>query len=215
MMRMTIGVVFAAAFTISGAAQDFIAQSGVPAVAFPKPDRPVADIVSPIWHDEKERDDAGEPSQLVRLLGIKSGMTVADIGAGSGYYVVRLSPVVGSKGRIIAEDIVPKYLQSLRTRVRKLGLQNVVISLGEAHDPKLPADSVDIAILVHMYHEIEQPYALLYNLVPALSRRPAAPPRRIRGGAPRPPAPATRPGPLAPSRGFDRAFFCIVSLCKE
>ena len=72
MMRMTIGVVFAAAFTISGAAQDVIAQSGVPAVAFPKPDRPVADIVSPIWHDEKERDDAGEPGQLVRLLGIKS-----------------------------------------------------------------------------------------------------------------------------------------------
>ena len=86
-MQMTIVVVFAAAFTISGAAQDFIAQSGVPAVAFPKPDRPVADIVSPIWHDEKERDDAAEPAQLMRLLGIKSGMTVADIGAGSGYYV--------------------------------------------------------------------------------------------------------------------------------
>ena len=95
-MRVTITVVFAAAFTISGAAQDFMAPSGVPAVAFPKPDRPVADIVSPIWHDEKERDDADEPRQLVRLLGIKSGMTVADIGAGSGYYVVRLSPIVGS-----------------------------------------------------------------------------------------------------------------------
>src|SRR6516165_5051907 len=60
MMRMTIAVVFAAAFAILGAAQDFIAQSGAPAAAFPKPDRPVADIVSPIWHDEKERDDAGE-----------------------------------------------------------------------------------------------------------------------------------------------------------
>jgi len=72
MMRMTIGVVLAAAFAISGAAQDVIAPSGAPAVAFPKPDRPVADIVSPIWHDEKERDDAGEPGQLVRLLGIKS-----------------------------------------------------------------------------------------------------------------------------------------------
>jgi len=168
MMRTTIGVVFAAAFTISGAAQDFIAQSGVPAVAFPKPDRPVADIVSPIWHDERERDDAGEAGQLVRLLGIKSGMTVADIGAGSGYYVVRLSPIVGSNGRIVAEDIVPKYLQSLRKRVRNLGLQNVVISLGEPHDPKLPAESVDIAILVHMYHEIERPYALIYNIVPAL-----------------------------------------------
>lgn len=168
MMRMTIGLVLAAAFAISGAAQDFIAQSGAPASAFPKPDRPVANIVSPIWHDEKERDDAGEPGQLVRLLGIKSGMTVADIGAGSGYYAVRLSPIVGPNGRIIAEDIVPNYLQSLRKRVRDLGLQNIVVSRGEAHDPKLPADSVDIAILVHMYHEVEQPYALLYNLVPAL-----------------------------------------------
>jgi SAM-dependent methyltransferase len=168
MMRTTIGVVFAAAFAISGAAQDFIAQSGAPASAFPKPDRPVASIVSPIWHDEKERDDAGEPGQLVRLLGIKSGMTVADIGAGSGYYVVRLSPIVGPNGRIIAEDIVPNYLQSLRKRVRDFGLQNIVVSRGEAHDPRLPADSVDIAILVHMYHEVEQPYALLYNLIPAL-----------------------------------------------
>jgi SAM-dependent methyltransferase len=168
MIRMTIGVVLAAAFAISGAAQDFIAQSGAPASAFPKPDRPVAGIVSPIWHDEKERDDAGEPGQLVRLLGIKSGMTVADIGAGSGYYVVRLSPIVGRNGRIIAEDIVPNYLQSLRKRVRDLGLQNIVVSRGEAHDPRLPADSVDIAILVHMYHEVEQPYALLYNLIPAL-----------------------------------------------
>jgi predicted methyltransferase len=74
---MTVAAVFAAGFMTS---QDFLA---------------VANIVSPIWHDEKERDDAGEASQLVRLLGIKSGMTVADIGAGSGYYVVRLSPIVG------------------------------------------------------------------------------------------------------------------------
>jgi SAM-dependent methyltransferase len=167
-MRATIAVVFAAAFTIAGAAQDFMAQPGAPAAAFPKPDRPVANIVSPIWHDAKERDDAGEPGQLVRLLGIKSGMAVADIGAGSGYYVARLSPVVGSDGHIIAEDVVPEYLRSLRNRVRDLGLQNVAIGMGEPHDPRLPAGSVDIAILVHMYHEIAQPYALLYNLVPAL-----------------------------------------------
>src|SRR5262249_17808218 len=124
MMRMTIGVVFAAALTVSSAAQDFMAQPGVPAVAFPKPDRPVADIVSTNGHTEKERDDADEPGQLVRLLSIKSGMTVADIGAGSCYYVVRLSPIVGSNGRIIAEDIVPEYLRNLRKRVRDLGLQN-------------------------------------------------------------------------------------------
>ena len=92
-MRMTIATVVAATFTISISAQEFLAGSGTSADAFPKPDRPVANIVSPIWHNEKERDDAGEPRQLVRLLEIKSGMTVADIGAGSGYYVVRLSPV--------------------------------------------------------------------------------------------------------------------------
>jgi predicted methyltransferase len=167
-MRMTIAAVFAAALTISVSAQDFMAEPGIPAMAFPKPDRPVADIVSPIWHDEKERDNANESTQLVRLLGIKSGLTLADIGAGSGYYVVRLSPIVGPNGRIIAEDVVPKYLRGLQSRVRDLGLQNVVITLGEPHDPRLPADSLDIAILVHMYHEIAQPYGLLYNLVPAL-----------------------------------------------
>jgi SAM-dependent methyltransferase len=166
--KLTIAAVFAAALTISVSAQDFMAEPGIPAMAFPKPDRPVADIVSPIWHDEKERDNANESTQLVRLLGIKSGLTLADIGAGSGYYVVRLSPIVGPQGRIIAEDVVPKYLRGLQSRVRDLGLQNVVITLGEPHDPRLPADSLDIAILVHMYHEIAQPYGLLYNLVPAL-----------------------------------------------
>ena len=104
-----------------------MAGPGAPAAAFPKPNRPVADIISPIWHDEKERDAAGEPSQVVRLLGIKYGMTIADIGAGSGYYVVRLSPIVGEGGRVIAEDIKPEYLRSLRKRVRDLGLHNVTI----------------------------------------------------------------------------------------
>jgi SAM-dependent methyltransferase len=165
---MAIGTVLGATLTISVCAQEFLAEPGTPAAVFPKPDRPVADIVSPIWHDEKERDAAGEPGQLVHLLGIKSGMTAADIGAGSGYYVVRLSPVVGPRGRIIAEDVVPEYLQGLRDRVRDRGLQNVVISRGEPHDPRLPVGSLDIAILVHMYHEIAQPYGLLYNLVPAL-----------------------------------------------
>jgi SAM-dependent methyltransferase len=168
LMQIAIAAVFAATFAMSISAQEFLAGSGTPASAFPNPDRPVADIISPIWHDEKERDAAGEPRQLVRLLGIKSGMTVADIGAGSGYYVVRLSPIVGPRGRIIAEDVVPEYLEGLRKRVRDGGLQNVVISRGEPHDPRLPADSLDIAILVHMYHEIAQPYGLLYNLVPAL-----------------------------------------------
>jgi predicted methyltransferase len=167
-MRVAMAVVLTTAFAISGAAQDATTQTGAPADVFPKPDRPVADIISPVWHDEEERDKAGEPQQLVRLLGIKPGNTVADIGAGSGYYVVRLAPIVGTGGRVIAEDVMPDYLENLRRRVRDLGLANVDIVRGEAHDPKLPAQSLDFAILVHMYHEIAQPYALLYNLVPAL-----------------------------------------------
>ena len=123
MIRAALTAVFATSLTVSGAAQESVAQSGAPASSFPKPDRPVAHIVSPIWHDEKTRDDADEPKQLVRLLGIKPGMTVADLGASSGYYIVRLSPIVGSNGRIIAEDVVPEYLQGLRKRVRDLGLQ--------------------------------------------------------------------------------------------
>jgi hypothetical protein len=66
--------------------------------------------------------------------------------------------------------VMPEYLRDLKKRARDRGLQNVVISLGEPHDPRLPTGSVDVAILVHMYHEISQPYALLYNLVPALKR---------------------------------------------
>ena len=138
-MQMTIAAVFATTFAMPVWGQDFLAGPGAAAAAFPNPDRPVADIVRPIWHNEKERDDANEPRQLVRLLGIRSGMTVADIGAGSGYYVVRLSPVVGPRGRIIAEDVVPEYIQGLRKRVRDRGLENVVINRGEPHDPGLPA----------------------------------------------------------------------------
>jgi predicted methyltransferase len=93
-----------------------MAPSGAPAKAFPKPSRPVAEIVSPIWRGEKERDVAGESRQVMRLLGVNPGMAVADIGAGSGYYVVRLAPIVGPHGRIIAKDVVPEYLRGLRDR---------------------------------------------------------------------------------------------------
>src|SRR5215831_9768906 len=146
----------------------YLASPGAPASAFPKPNRPVADIISPIWHDEQTRDAADEPGQLVRLLGIKPGMTIADIGAGSGYYTVRLPKIVGPNGRIIAQDVETDYLRDLGKRVHDLGLKNVTIGLGEPHDPRLPANAIDVAILVHMYHEIAQPYALLYNLIPAL-----------------------------------------------
>lgn len=167
-LRIAIVPTLAFALIAHASAQDFVAAPGTPANRFPKPERPVADIVSPIWHDEQERDAAGEIQQVVELLGIRRGMTLADVGAGSGYYVLRLAPIVGPNGRIYAEDVVPDYLSKLRKRVRDLGLQNVVVARGEPHDPRLPARSLDAAILVHMYHEIAQPFGLLYNLAGAL-----------------------------------------------
>jgi SAM-dependent methyltransferase len=149
-----------------------LAPPGAPASAFPKPDRPVAEIISPIWASEKERDAVDEAGQLVRRLGIRPGMTVADIGAGSGYHTVRLARAVGPEGRVFGQDVLPRYLSSLAERVQGESLPNVTVVQGDPHDPRLPANSVDVAILVHMYHEIAQPFAFLYNLVPAL--RPGA-----------------------------------------
>ena len=89
-----------------------------PATAFPKPDRPVAEIISPIWASEKERDAADESGQIIRVLGLMPGMSVADIGAGSGYHTVRLSRALGPGGHVYAQDVTPKYLADLRKRVQ-------------------------------------------------------------------------------------------------
>lgn len=145
----------------------YLAPPGVPASAFPAPRRPVAPIVSPTRSAEDHRDALDENGQIARLLEIKPGMTIADIGAGSGYHTVRLSPRVGPTGTVIAEDVMQDYLAALARRIEQMKLTSVKLALGEPHDPRLPASSLDAAILVHMYHEIAQPYALLYNLVPA------------------------------------------------
>jgi predicted methyltransferase len=135
-----------------------------PALALQAPQREVARIVSPIWADEESRDAAGEAANVIRLVGIGRGQTIADIGAGSGYYTVRLSPVVGKTGRVIAQDITPQYLNGLKRRVRRAGLHNVSFVQGSAGDPRLPRAAVDAALMIHMYHEVAQPYALLGKL---------------------------------------------------
>lgn len=139
-----------------------------PETGFPSAARPVSDIVSPEWSSERQRDTADESGQLIRRLGLRPGMTIADVGAGAGYHTVRLSPVVGSEGRVIAQDITPNYLADLRTRVTRAGLGNVQFVLGAPSDPKLPKGVLDLALMVHMYHEIEQPYAFLHNLAGSL-----------------------------------------------
>ena len=135
---------------------------------FPAPDRPVAGIVSPEYSNEKTRDGHGEAERVMDLLGIKPGQRVADIGAGLGYYTVRVARRLGPGATIYATDVQPEYLDRLRGRLARDRISGVHVILGLPRDPRLPADSVDVAILSHMYHEIENPYEFLYRLRPAL-----------------------------------------------
>ncbi|TPG12021.1 class I SAM-dependent methyltransferase [Sphingomonas oligophenolica] len=135
---------------------------------FPAADRPVARIVSPRWSNEEARDRLNEAGEVMDKAGIAPGMTVADIGAGEGYYTVRLAQRVGKTGRVLAEDIVASVRDTLADRVARQRLDNVSVRLGEPADAKLPPASFDRVIMVHMYHEIEQPYEFLWRLRPSL-----------------------------------------------
>jgi ubiquinone/menaquinone biosynthesis C-methylase UbiE len=128
----------------------------------------VASIVAPRWVDEDQRDALGEAERVLRALKVQPGMMVADIGAGDGYYVGHLSPLLGTNGRVLAVDVEPRYLALLRDRVRQAKWTNVRVIAGEPHDPRLPDGAVDVALMIHMYHEIEQPFGLLYHLAFAL-----------------------------------------------
>lgn len=135
---------------------------------FPRADRPVAHIESTRWSDEESRDRVNEAEDVMNRAGIKPGMTVADIGAGEGYYTVRLARRVGPNGRVLAQDILPEVRDSLAMRVSRENLDNVSVKLGAGDDPMLPERSFDRVFMVHMYHEIAEPYAFLWRLYPAL-----------------------------------------------
>nr|WP_156170904.1 class I SAM-dependent methyltransferase [Croceicoccus naphthovorans] len=148
------------------------ASDGRPASAreFPKADRPVSETTSNQFSTERARDDRNEATTVMNLASIEKGMTVADIGAGEGYYTTRLAERVGAKGRVLAQDIDQEALDRLALRVQRERLDNVSIKRGEVDDPMLPPDSFDRVFLIHMYHEVEEPYAFLWRLYPALKQ---------------------------------------------
>ncbi len=152
----------AAMFAITAATAAIGAPPGVPEPRFPAPDRPVAPVVSPRWSTEDEREHVGEAAKVVGLLGDLTGKTVADVGAGEGYYEPRLSRAVGATGRVIAEDIDAGTVAKLARRVRPL--RNVAATLGSADNVGLARSSTDVVLMVHMYHEITQPFALLWRV---------------------------------------------------
>ena len=131
---------------------------------FPPAQRDVAPIVGGTFSTEDARERAGEAEAVMQLAGVKSGMSVADVGAGEGYYTVRLARVVGARGRVLAEDIMPEVRDDLSDRVQRERLDNVAVKLGTADNPMLPAASFDRIFLVHMYHEVASPYAFLWHM---------------------------------------------------
>ena len=135
---------------------------------FPRAYRPVSDLAGNAFSSEQSRDDRQEASTVMDLADIREGMTVADIGAGEGYYTVRLATKVGALGRVLAQDIDRDALKNLGARIVRERLDNVAIKLGAVDDPRLPERSFDRIFLVHMYHEVSEPYAFLWRMRPAL-----------------------------------------------
>ena len=115
-----------------------------------------------------DRDKKLQIGRVMDLLGIQPGRSVADIGAGSGWFTVRASQRVGPAGTVYAEDINPKAISAIGERVKKERIGNVRTVLGTAEDPKLPPKSVDAVLMLKVYHEIEHPVPVMRELRQAL-----------------------------------------------
>jgi ubiquinone/menaquinone biosynthesis C-methylase UbiE len=120
------------------------------------------------WLDRSERESEEAPSKAIVALQIREGQVVADVGAGSGYYSVRLARAVGENGRVYATDIQPEMLALLKSKIAAERLSNVEPVLGTEADPKLPAASVDLVLMVDVYHELARPQEMLRALKRAL-----------------------------------------------
>jgi len=120
------------------------------------------------WLERPERMEEERPEVVLAALALRPGMTVADIGAGTGYYSWRMAERVGAGGTVYAVDVQPGMIELLKEQMKDRGAANVKAILGTATDPRLPAGSLDLALMVDVYHELEYPYEMLAAITRAL-----------------------------------------------
>ena len=120
------------------------------------------------WLEREEREREERTDLLVAALQLKPGMVVADIGAGTGYLARRMAPAVKPGGKVLAVDVQPEMVALLQTMVRQSGLTHIQPLMGAEDDVNLPASSVDLAIMVDVYHELAFPYEVLASVIRAL-----------------------------------------------
>ena len=161
-LRVPAGAALALTFALAASAQ-----SGVHPVSGRR-FAPVMGVGGAPWLDRSEREMEEAPEKALDALEITKGSTVADVGAGSGYFTVRLSARVGDAGRVFATDVQPDMLDLLRARLTERRLTNVTLVHGAVDDPRLPSSSIDLVLLVDVYHEFSAPQAMLQRIHAAL-----------------------------------------------
>lgn len=133
--------------------------------------REIAHVMGPggvSWLDRPEREAEERPQLMIDALQIKPGQTVADLGAGSGYYSFRIAPLVGETGKVLAIDVEPRMLRIIGERAKRAGVDNVTTVLGTPSDPNLEPNSVDLLFMVDVYHELEFPLEVMTKVREAL-----------------------------------------------
>ncbi|HKR36796.1 MAG TPA: methyltransferase domain-containing protein [Steroidobacteraceae bacterium] len=135
--------------------------------------REIAQVMGPggiLWLERAERESEEQPQLVIDALEIKPGQTIADLGAGSGYYSFRIAPLVGPAGKVLAIDIEPRMLEAIAERARREHVGNVATVHSSAQDPNLAPGSVDLLFMVDVYHELEYPYEMMTKVRAALKR---------------------------------------------
>lgn len=133
--------------------------------------REIAHVMGPggvPWLERPERETEERPRLMIDALQIKPGQTVADLGAGSGYYSFRIAPLVGEQGKVLAIDVEPRMLRIIAERAKSAGVGNVTTVLSTPSDPNLEPNSVDLLFMVDVYHELEFPLEMMTKVREAL-----------------------------------------------